>query len=95
MYGSPESEAEFEEMLLKKGMAANISKVIGTTRQNIDKMIKSGNMVIIIVLITQPMNINNNAILSSAANILKITEMNKYTWLITAYLLCGKPRRYL
>lgn len=34
-------------MLLKKGMAANISKVMGTTRQNIDKMIKGGNMVII------------------------------------------------
>lgn len=47
-------------------------------------------VIIIIVLITQPMNINNNAILSNAANIFKITEMNKYTWLITAYLLCGK-----
>jgi len=44
MFGS---EDELEEMLLKKGMAANISKVMGTTRQNIDKMIKSGNMVII------------------------------------------------
>lgn len=36
---------ELEEMLLIKGMAAAISKALGTTRQNIDKMIKNGNMI--------------------------------------------------
>ncbi len=42
-----EADTELEEMLLKKGMAANISKAIGTTRQNIDKMMRNGNMITI------------------------------------------------
>ncbi|QHQ60485.1 hypothetical protein Ana3638_06630 [Anaerocolumna sedimenticola] len=42
-----ETDREFEDMLLKKGMAAKISRAIGTTRQNVDKMIKNGNIIAI------------------------------------------------
>ncbi len=47
--------------------------------------------VIIILLFTQPMNTEYSYVLQNTAGDINIWEIEKYTWLLTAYLICGKP----
>ncbi|WFR57192.1 DUF3307 domain-containing protein [Anaerocolumna sp. AGMB13025] len=48
-------------------------------------------IVIVLLVLAYPMSTGNTPVLLMIEDILNIGDMNKVLWMITAYLICGKP----